>query len=162
MKFCKFNKRGISEIVSYVLLVVLAIGLATGTYFFLASQTNPFGEGECPDGVSITVTNYSCGDGLINLTLKNNGRFNLAGVIINGITITDNREKEIQLYDYSFKINVSDEIALPSLPYQALQTLSSVSLYPYIIDKEGYNRLCDKAVAKIKVNSPDEEVCTKQ
>ena len=161
MRFNKLNKKGISEIVSYVLLVVLALGLATGTYAFLSSYTNPFEEGECSEGLSITVTNFSCGDGFINLTLKNNGRFDLAGVIINGVNITGSQEREIQLYDHSTKINVSNETILPTLSYsQTLQTLSYVKLYPYIVDKEGYNRLCDEAIVKIKVNSLNEEFCT--
>lgn len=157
----RFNKKGISEIVSYVLLIVLGLGLATATYFFLSGYVNPFNEGECPDGVAITVTNYTCGDNHIDITLKNNGRFNLAGVIINGINNSDGTE--FQLYDYP-GINVSNSSIVPRLSY--VGPLNELVLYPYIVDKEGYNRLCEKALTKIKVNTglshPDYCTCIGQ
>jgi FlaG/FlaF family flagellin (archaellin) len=82
MNNLKMNKRGISEIISYVLLIVLAVGLATATYYFLLQQTNIMPADVCPDGISITVENYTCNSGMLNLTLKNSGRFDVGGVRI--------------------------------------------------------------------------------
>ena len=71
------NKRGISELVSYVLLIVLAIALAGGVYIWLTSIAKPSQQVECPD-VNIRLESYECfkpingNPGNITLLLKNN------------------------------------------------------------------------------------------
>ncbi len=155
------NKRGISEIVSYVLLVVLAISLASATYIWLQSYAkNPLPEESCPEGVSVIVTNYSCyepvkGDGELNLTIKNNGRFNINGIIIsyinNSNTNFEYRLEEVKSPGYD--LNVTNETNISFLDYNP--PLKRIILYPYITDKRGFNSLCEKAVARIEISACD-------
>jgi flagellin-like protein len=84
------NKKGLSEIVGYVLLIVFAISMSAIVYTFLKSSI-PKPEVQCPDGVSIEISDYhfepkselrTDGDYLY-LNITNRGLFG-----INGISVT--------------------------------------------------------------------------
>jgi len=72
----KRNNKGISELVSYVLLITLAIAMAGGVFIWLKFYaSNPLPEEPC-DGISISVE-YSCADNKITISLTNTGRFSI-------------------------------------------------------------------------------------
>lgn len=77
------NKKGLSEVVGYVLLIVIAISIALLVYGWLKAQI-PKETEKCPEGVSLFISEYNCGLGNknINLKLKNNGLFNIDGFIV--------------------------------------------------------------------------------
>ncbi|MEM4271699.1 MAG: archaellin/type IV pilin N-terminal domain-containing protein [Candidatus Pacearchaeota archaeon] len=78
----KANKKGISEVVAYALLILIAIGLAAGVYSFLKVYV-PKEKAECPTDVSISLQNYDCrlSEGLkINVT--NTGFFKIDGIYV--------------------------------------------------------------------------------
>ena len=77
------NKKAISVIIGYVLLIVLALSMSLIVYSWLKKHTLAQ-EQECPDTISILLSDYSCDSSskTINLTLKNTGLFNINGVII--------------------------------------------------------------------------------
>ena len=81
------NKRGVSVIIGYILLVATAIVISTLVYQWLSTYI-PKDPLECPNGVSVFVeeTNYNCTTNQLNFTLKNNGRFNIGGYYIHGTT----------------------------------------------------------------------------
>ena len=85
------NKKGVSAIIGYVLLITFGIILSVIVYNYLKTYV-PKDLIDCPDGSSIFVKDYSCSDGILNLTLKNNGRFNLAGYYIH---YSNNSDQEI-------------------------------------------------------------------
>lgn len=75
----KKNKKAVSEIVSYTLLIVIAIGVSSLVYYFLQLQT-PKEKTECKDGISLGIDYVKCEikpnqDRNLTLTLLNNGRF---------------------------------------------------------------------------------------
>jgi len=84
------NKMGVSEIISYIILVTITISISVGVYAWLRYQVpncnendiDCFSPVDCPDGTSIMINEYKCGSGGINMTLENNGRFNISGVIL--------------------------------------------------------------------------------
>ena len=88
------NKKGVSIMVGYVLLIGLAIVMGGTTYVWMKSYI-PKEPLECPAGTSLMIKDYqyNCGDlNWINLTLKNNGRFDIGGYAIHvsnspGITL---------------------------------------------------------------------------
>ncbi len=90
----KKNKRGVSEMVAYVILISIAMGLAVAIYAYLNYVVNivkpPV---ECKEGTSISLEDYGCDPVLheINLTIRNNGRFNVDGIIVK---FSDNSSKE--------------------------------------------------------------------
>lgn len=75
------NKKGVSAIIGYVLLITLGLVLATIVYGYLKTYV-PKELTSCPDGTSIFIKDYSCSGENLILQLKNNGRFNLAGYYI--------------------------------------------------------------------------------
>lgn len=79
----KNNKRGISVMIGYVLLITFAIIMSIIVYNWLESYV-PKDEVECEDGVSMVIEEYSCEGGTLNITLRNNGRFSVAGFTIFG------------------------------------------------------------------------------
>lgn len=75
------DKKGISEIVSYVLLIAIAIGISIAVYSFLYLYV-PKEKIRCPEDISIQVKDYSCffntssnNNGFIILKLSNNGLY---------------------------------------------------------------------------------------
>lgn len=81
------NRRGLSEVVGYVMLVVIGMSLAMLVYGWLKGQL-PGKEKECPSGISLIVSNHTCTSKGIKITVRNEGRFNLEGYIVRGINET--------------------------------------------------------------------------
>jgi flagellin-like protein len=82
------SRKGVSEVVSYVLLIVIAMSLAAGVYawmnFYVPSET----EEKCPDETAISVSSYQCGVignnpvKQLTLTIQNQGNFEVDGFFI--------------------------------------------------------------------------------
>lgn len=88
------NKKGISEMVSYVLLIVIAIGISTGVYAWLKGYLPSATPKEtCNPDVSLVLEDYNCSaiDNLTTLTLKNQGYFNIDGFFIRGANSLDEK-----------------------------------------------------------------------
>jgi flagellin-like protein len=84
------NKKGLSEIVGYVLLIVFAISMSALVYTFLKSSI-PKPEVQCPDAVSIEISDYNFSDDSdgkhLNLYITNRGLFGINGV---SVTLKEN------------------------------------------------------------------------
>ncbi|MBS3079722.1 hypothetical protein J4218_06380 [Candidatus Pacearchaeota archaeon] len=84
------NKHGVSEMISYVLLVAITVMVSIGVYAWMKYQIPSCNEDDadcfiplnCPDDTSIMIDNYKCGPQGLDLVLVNNGRFNISGVIV--------------------------------------------------------------------------------
>src|SRR3989344_8392030 len=74
------SKKGLSVMIGYILLISMAITMSAIVYQWVKTYV-PQDSIECKDGVSLFVQgyNYDCGADTLNLNLKNNGRFDLAG-----------------------------------------------------------------------------------
>lgn len=79
------NKKAVSEIVSYVFLIIIAIGLSIGVFAYLKIYV-PKDQVTCDKEVSLIVSSYSCtiSGSKINLAfnLTNNGLFNVSGAFL--------------------------------------------------------------------------------
>ena len=75
------NKKGISEMIGYVLLISFAVIMSAIVYIWMKSYV-PVEAIQCPDSVSVMVNNLDCVGGNLSLTLKNNGLFNIDGLFI--------------------------------------------------------------------------------
>jgi len=97
------NKKGISIMVSYVLLVVFLIIISGLVYQWLRTYV-PRESLECPDGSSIFIKEAAFNplDSQLSVTVKNNGRFNLAGYFIYA---TNDSEQELPIIDLSSYLN---------------------------------------------------------
>lgn len=93
----KMDKKGVSIMIGYVLLVTSAIVMGSIVYQWMKTYV-PTDSLECPEGVSIFITNINCAGDNLFVTLKNNGRFNIAGYFIHA---TNNSKQELATIDLS-------------------------------------------------------------
>ncbi len=87
------KKKGISLMVSYVFIIIIAISLSIGVYVWLRKISNITPTPECPDEVSLILENYTCSDSekKITVTLRNKGFFNLDGYDMIGAKSLDGK-----------------------------------------------------------------------
>ena len=75
------NKRGVSVIVGYVLLIIIAVGLA-GFVFAYLKVFIPKDKVECKTDVHLTLSAYQCKTNQLTLTLQNKGLFTIDGAYV--------------------------------------------------------------------------------
>ena len=75
------NKRGMSAVIGYILLITFAIVIGTIIYSWMKTYV-PKDDLICPSGTSLFIKDYDCDSTELNLTLKNNGKFNVGGYFI--------------------------------------------------------------------------------
>ncbi len=97
------NRKGVSIMVSYILLVVFLIIIGGIVYQWLKTYI-PRQSLECPDGTSLFIKEaaFNLVGSQLTVTLKNNGRFNLAGYFIYA---TNNSDQELPTIDLSGYLN---------------------------------------------------------
>jgi len=126
------NKLGISELVSYILLITLSIAIAAGTYVWLKSIAVQPETVECPD-VSFWMVNYTClgrsfdnmgqptTGGELDFFLENKGRIDVDGFriqisdkaidpIFKDIYITNTYCKQSNMNTFLCRINASQTV----------------------------------------------------
>ena len=103
----RMNKKGISVIVGYVLLVSMTLGLSVMVFNWLKFYVSEGEVAECPDNVNIVIKDYECHQsvfslgtdpdkiGNITITLKNKGLFSTDGYILK---FHDREEAEFGIY----------------------------------------------------------------
>jgi hypothetical protein len=75
------NKKGVSVMIGYVLLIVIAIGLSIAVFAYLKLYL-PKDKPKCFEDVVLTVDELDCADGWVNITLTNRGFFSAQGVFL--------------------------------------------------------------------------------
>jgi len=87
------NKRAISVMIGYVLLI--SFGIILGALIYQGMKTYiPQEPLVCPDGVSVSIKDITCekdefGNVALEYTIKNNGRFTISGYFIRATTSED-------------------------------------------------------------------------
>lgn len=86
------NKRALSEILAYVILITMALALSVLVYSWLKCYI-PGSCGSaavtCPEGVNVVIKDYSCVSGQLNVTVENKGLFSADGVVMKVNDIND-------------------------------------------------------------------------
>lgn len=93
------NKKGVSEVIGYILLIAIVISISLVVYVWLKTYV-PQQSPTCPDGVSISVSdyNYNCTTQSFNFTLENDGTFSIAGYFIHA---TNSSTQQLAVLDLS-------------------------------------------------------------
>lgn len=94
------NKKGISNLIAYVLLITITLSLSVMVYGWLKFYVQTDEVAACPDNVNIIVESYNCSGNTLFIRLKNKGLFSVDGFIIR----TNNREGA------KFGIHVLEEV----------------------------------------------------
>ncbi|MBU2104531.1 MAG: DUF4215 domain-containing protein [Nanoarchaeota archaeon] len=180
LRFRINSKKGISVMIGYILLISIVIGMSVIVYQWIKTYV-PRDATDCPDGTSIQIKEISCttnstGNYKLNITLKNNGRFNLAGYFIYATTSS---EQELATSDLSSKIEsggnlLEDKILFigdinamqPNTEVLAIFNLEndiySVEIAPFRYQEENNKMMfvnCGKAKTKESVNCSEEIPC---
>lgn len=93
--------------IGYILLISLGIVMAVMVYSYIKTYV-PSDVLECPSGTSLMLKDSSCINGSqINLSIKNNGKFNIEGVMILATTSPDQEIATTDLTKYLNK-NLGD------------------------------------------------------
>jgi hypothetical protein len=91
------EKKGVSIMVGYVLLITLAIVMGVIAYNWMKTYI-PKEPTECQEGVSMIIQEAQFASSKLTLTMKNNGKFNIAGYLI---YVSNSSEQELQTIDIS-------------------------------------------------------------
>ena len=153
------NKKAISEIIAYVLLILIAISLSILIYGWMKSYI-PKQDKTCEDNLAISIEKINCNSSLniVNVSLKNRGLFSIDGVILRAGNISEG--KAIYLLSnetYFKKLSVNEKLApaesaILSYNYTKINQIKIIEVQPFIFDKKII--LCDNAIVEQKV-----EVC---
>lgn len=102
------SKKAVSPIIGYVLLVAFGLALSVIVFSWLKSYVS---EGEvlnCEEGTSLVIFDFECKvlapeQKYLELTIKNNGRFNVSGFIVRSHNDTEAKIGLFLLEKYYFK-----------------------------------------------------------
>lgn len=161
MKLRKINdKKGISEVVAYVLLIGISLSLATMVFFWLKGQLPKDVELSCDEGLSLNIRDYeySCSSPEeLNVTIQNKGRFNAAGFILR---VNNESGREIGLYVLEDSIEPMQTGETRELSYSSFtDNITGVSILGNLAfleiqpkqNKDGKTFICDDFVSKINL-----------
>jgi len=79
----RVNKKGLSIMIGYVLLISAAIFMSFIVYAWMKSYV-PKETPECPSDVSILITKAECSNNKIIIDIKNTGLFSIEGYTLSG------------------------------------------------------------------------------
>jgi FlaG/FlaF family flagellin (archaellin) len=155
------NKKAVSEMVGYVMLIVIAVALSVLVYAFLRAYV-PVIEKKCPDNVAIGIEDYFCkveanGEHTINLTLRNTGTFDIDGHIIRLKTVLAGKTSTVTL-DKSLTEDIgytTNALAVGNSSnfvrnYTGYGTIDSIEIEPYRIE-DMQIILCQNSVISQKI-----------
>ncbi len=153
-KILGMNKKALSEMIAYVMIIVIAVSISAITYGWLKQWIFRPTELKCREGASLIIEDYSCSQKNLNLTLRNMGKFSVDGFII----MAGNDSKRIV---YPLKLKGSNEIGdilfTPNasrpgeaksfvFDYAPLGSIASIKITPYMTNK--IKVLCEEAITK--------------
>ncbi|MBU1252538.1 MAG: hypothetical protein KKC96_03015 [Nanoarchaeota archaeon] len=104
----KRDKKGLSVMIGYVLLVVFALAISVGIYQWLKTFV-PQDSLDCPDGVSVFLksANFNGTSNKLTIEVVNSGRFNIAGYFIHVATVSADEVPNVDVSSYLNKTESS-------------------------------------------------------
>lgn len=145
------SKKALSEIISYVLLIMIAMAIAAAVFAWIKYYVPSENErASCPDSVSLYLEKYSCdiNNKLVNLTIQNKGLFNIDGFYIRGSNSTTKKPIVPLLSKYPDMVSKfgegiyvfaktgivfsPNEKVLTEFSYTNLTNLATIQIQPYI------------------------------
>jgi hypothetical protein len=137
----RVDKRGLSNLVAYVLLITITISLSVFVYGWLKTYVGGEEVETCPSNVNIIISSYECVsgvDGNLSVKLKNKGLFNVDGYVLRvhdrldaefGFYVLDNIGTTIAPGDeISVTYNFTDYVGDP------LMDVTFIEVQPFILE----------------------------
>jgi hypothetical protein len=154
------DKRGLSNLIAYVLLISISISLSVVVYNWLSDYADQADIEKCPDGASIVIKGYSCNGSNGNLTvrLKNKGLFSVDGYILR-VHDTPDAAFGFYVFNKSGSVIRPDEEVVYSYNYSdynlagdSLMTVTLIEVQPFIGEGEEVSN-CELVAAQKAVCS---------
>jgi len=167
------NKLAISAIIGEVLLISLALVMAGAVYAWLKFYvTKPLPTESCDEAVNLIVSDYKCSAGkILNITLRNQGRFDINGVMVRISNETGNEtyiwplteiryDDELGEYeDPRVHLEFNNSVLIPGeeqtkrLNYTKYNQITYLEIEPTKgVDKYGRMILCEKSISKMPLS----------
>jgi hypothetical protein len=111
----KSNKRALSIVVGYILLIAISIVMSVIVFQWLRTYV-PKDVLKCSEGTSIFIKSisYDCTRNVLNVTIKNNGKFSVNGYFIHASNKTN---EELATIDLSPKIISGGNVSGSSITF---------------------------------------------
>ncbi len=108
-KKMKRDKRGISIVIGYILLIAVSMTMSILVYQWLKTYV-PTDSVKCSEGTSLFIksVDYDCTSKILTLTLQNNGKFGIDGYFIH---VSDKPNEELATIDISSKLSSGGTIS---------------------------------------------------
>ena len=164
------KKRGLSNIIAYVLLISITISLSVLVYGWLRFYVGEEEIETCSNNVNIIIRSYECYKqdedtligGRINVTLKNKGLFNVDGYTLRvhtrsdaefGIYLFDDEGAEIAPgVEYSESYNFNDslqDIEGDGTPDEELLEIKFIEVQPFVKEEGSDNIHCKSYASQV-------------
>ncbi len=156
------NKKAISLMLSYVILIAITIGLSAGVYVWLKDYANVSPKIDCKDGTSVRLEDYNFNEGVMNLTLKNNGYFNVSGVLVTVNNVSGRMPIYLLVpnipaksgitpvkgyYEFASQLKPGD-IDYAKFLIEGFGEIKVVQIQPYIKDEKDNKIMCEQVVIR--------------
>jgi flagellin-like protein len=153
------SKKGVSEVIGYVLLILIVVVISVFVYAYLRTFV-PREREMCPsDRVSLIVRTYMCDSGnkILNLTLVNQGFFTLSAFTLFGSNdsastlatknLTGNRGYVV--FPQPIK---PGETTNYSVNYESVMPLKFIEITPYYLTDKNKSVICSDSIVKETLN----------
>src|SRR3989344_3641693 len=156
------NKRGVSALIAYVLLIAMGVTAAGIVYTGVSKTVDVKNYVSCPEAVDLSIRDYQCTlDGSFCLTVSNKGRFNASGYIVRVDNQTP-RGPDLYVINESGSQILTGEDSFsnysfnPSgIPYKKedgevgnIDLISYVEVQPTRINDRGEIKLCEEVITQ--------------
>jgi FlaG/FlaF family flagellin (archaellin) len=156
----KKNRKGLSIVVGYVLLIAISIVMSVIVFVWLRTYV-PKDTMKCPDGTSVFIKDisYNCASKVLTVTLKNNGKFSVNGYFIH---VSNKTNEELATIDLSSRImsggNVSGNAITFSLDQNSLTPTEPTNSKISLFNVTGYGTLYKLEIIPTRFQEEDEKM----
>lgn len=172
------NKKALSEIVSYVLLIVVAMSLSIVVFAFLSNLV-PEEKVSCNEGLSLIIRDFECrSGGEVLIEFQNKGNFKIDGIYIRGADgttdaavnllsattrgglypinpITEQRKGFLYFGRENFPLALAPNRNYPqTFDYGEYGALTKIQVQPFINDDEGNLIICEEKTITQEISCP--------
>lgn len=149
------NKKGISEMVSYVLLIIIAVGLSVLVFSYIRAYIPKGIAAECPDSISLALQEYQCNVATNTLEIKvvNKGLFNISAMYVrfgssNKRILPQVNQDNLDGFYFMPALSPGMSYDSPQYPLgsQIVAGKYKVQIQPAVFDKKGKIVPCGNAI----------------
>lgn len=161
------NKKAISEMVSYILLIVIAMSIAIGVYSWLKIYVPAENTEKCAEETAIAINDFNCTaageDKILTLTIENKGLFNIQGFFARASNDSEQLPSTMLEILSAGQIGVKGRYDFPEedkfkpgeikdfdFIYTDLASIKRVQIQPFIRDSTGRLLMCTN-IADVRI-----------